>query len=473
MKKIDYITLFFFTSLFIHADSNKMNVLFIAVDDLRPQMNFYGEEQMITPAMDRLATQSIVFNRAYCSVPVCGASRASLMAGARPTATRFVNYYARKDKDFPDKPSMAAWFKAQGYTTLSSGKIYHDPSDDIDAWSQTPWMPDHDGIGWQAYITETSKKMIEANRTPENPNQVIGPATEAADVEDNAYPDGMLADQAVKFLEDFADTGEPFFLGVGFWKPHLPFNAPKKYWDLYDPEELSLAPNPFQPENAPNQAMHSFGELRNMYGDTPLEGPISDELARRLIHGYYACVSYTDAQIGKVLDTLERTGLSENTIVVLWGDHGWHLGEHALWCKHANFNLTLRIPLLVKVPGVKGGVKTCAIVETVDIYPTLCELAGIPLPEHLDGESFVSELENPDDLHKEFAYSRYHAGESIITRDFIYTEWRGQNDILNANMLYDHRVDPQENLNVADQPKYKELVDAMQAKLSTVKASIK
>ncbi len=455
-----------------HAKKDGMNILFIAVDDLRPQMNFYGHEQMITPAMDRLAESSMVFKRAYCSVPVCGASRASLMSGVRPTAQRFVNYYARKDKDFPESPSLVEWFKINGYTTLSNGKIYHDWDDDMQGWSETPWMPAHDGIGWQAYITDESKKIIESNRTEENPHQVIGPSTESPDVPDNAYPDGMLAEKVVKDLEELAQKGEPFFLGVGFWKPHLPFNAPKKYWDMYDRESLELASNPFRPENAPDAAMHRFGELRDMYSDTPEEGPISDELARKLIHGYYACVSYTDAQIAKVLDALENTGLAENTIVILWGDHGWHLGEHGLWCKHANFDLAMNSPLLLRVPGIKGGAKSCAIVEFIDIYPTLCELAEIPLPEHLDGKSFASELREPDNFHKEFAYCRYLNGESIISKDYVYTEWINKNGQLYGKMLYDHKIDKEENHNVVDDESYSEIKTMLSEKLGEMRNSI-
>ncbi|NDV61881.1 sulfatase-like hydrolase/transferase [Puniceicoccales bacterium CK1056] len=448
------------------------NILFIAVDDLRLQSTVYGQNQMKTPGLSRLADESVVFSRAYCSVPVCGASRASLMTGVRPTADRFFNYYTRKDRDLPEVPSVAKWFKDHGYTTISNGKIYHHTDDDLVAWSERPWGPPSKGIGWQGYLTEESKTMILANQTAENPNQIIGPATENADVDDNMYPDGMLADKAIEDLKRFAKSGEPFFLGVGFWKPHLPFNAPKKYWDLYNPEDIELADNPYQPKDSPDAAMHRFGELRDMYGDIPQDGPISDELARRLIHGYFAAVSYSDAQINKLLDTLEETGLAENTIVVLWGDHGYHLGEHGLWCKHANFDRTMNAPLIVKAPGIKGGVKTSAITEFIDIYPTLCELADLPIPGHLDGKSFVSELREPDNQFKEYAYSRYHWGESIISDQHIYTEWINQSGELYGRMLYDHENDPAENLNVSESPEYAGVVEAMKSQLEDVRQSI-
>jgi arylsulfatase A-like enzyme len=453
--------------------TERPNILFIAVDDLRLQTNFYGQEEMVTPHMDQFAESSTVFNRAYCSVPVCGASRASLMSGTRPTASRFVNYYARKDKDLPDVPSLSYWFKNHGYTTVAYGKIYHWEDDDLEGWTQPPRWPEVDGVGWQGYLTEESKKAIEENRSEENPGLVVGPATEAADVPDNAYVDGGLAELSVEQLEQFAESDEPFFLAVGFLKPHLPFNAPKKYWDLYDRSQLHLPDNGFRPYGAPDAAMHRFAELRDMYSDTPAEGPVSEELALELIHGYYACVSYTDAQIGKVLDALEETGLAENTIVVLWGDHGYHLGEHALWCKHANFDLTMKAPLLVRVPGIAGGTETSAITEFIDIYPTLCELAGLPLPVHLDGRSFVEELQSPDHFHKEYAYSRYHNGESIITNSFIYSQWQDADHDVYGEMLYDHRIDPGETQNVVDEVEYARVVEAMKAMLAEVKATIK
>ncbi|MFO7725555.1 MAG: sulfatase, partial [Oceanipulchritudo sp.] len=451
----------------------KPNVLFIAVDDLRLQSPVFGQHQMITPGLRRLASEGVTFSRAYVSVPVCGASRASLMTGVRPADNRFFNYYTRKDKDLPDVPSLAKWFKDHDYTTLSNGKVYHHADDDLEAWSEEPWIPDHSGVGWQCYLEEKSKEMVDANRSEENPNLVIGPATEDADVPDSMYPDGMLAEKVIRDLNRFSETGESFFVAAGFWKPHLPFNAPKKYWDLYDAYDIELADNPFKPKNAPSSAMHRFGELRDMYADVPVEGPISDELARRLIHGYFASVSYSDAQVLKLLETLDKTGLAENTIVVLWGDHGYHLGEHSLWCKHASFDRTMNAPLLVRVPGIEGGVKTAAITEFIDIYPTLCELAGLPLPDHLDGKSFVSELKDPDNLFKEFAYSRYHWGESIISDRFIYTEWKNKSGKSTARMLYDHKFDPRENINVSENPEYAEVVTKMQEQLREVQDSIK
>lgn len=463
----------FFLILAALAEAQRPNVLFIAVDDLRLQSTVYGQDQMITPGLERLARESVVFDRAYVSVPVCGASRASLMTGVRPAVGRFWNYFTRKDRDYPMAPSVAAWFKQHGYTSISNGKIYHFTDDDLDAWSRSPWMPEEKGIGWQGYLLEESRIAIEANRTSENPNRVIGPATEAADVADNMYPDGMLTDKVVQDLHQLAKTGEPFFLAAGFWKPHLPFNAPKKYWDLYDPAEIELADNDYQPVDAPGHSMHNFGELRNMFSDTPKQGPVSEELARKLVHGYYACVSYTDAQIDRLLDVLEETGLAENTIVVLWGDHGYHLGEHGLWCKHACFDRTMNAPLMVKIPGVTQGTKTSAIIEFIDIYPTLCDLVGLPQPDHLDGLSFAEEVRSPDGSFKEFAYSRYHWGESVVGADHMYTEWTNETGTIEARMLFDRAKDPDQNTNVVEQDEYAEVVKRMRDHLMKIRAGVR
>jgi iduronate 2-sulfatase len=453
--------------------SEKMNVLFIAVDDLRNQAGIYGDSQMKTPSIDRLGEDARVFDNAYCQVPVCGASRASLLSGLYPTATRFRNYYARKDKDAPEVASLPMHFKNNGYTTLSRGKIYHHVDDDIEAWSEKPYIPDDGGIGWQAYITDESKEIIKENRDPSNPNEVVGPPFEAADVPDNGYPDGMLTDKVFEDLEKFSKSEEPFFLAVGFWKPHLPFNAPKKYWDLYDENDINLADNPFPPQNAPDQAMHNWNELRGMYAGVPQEGPVSDELARKLIHGYYACVSYTDAQIGKILGELDRLGLAENTVVVLWGDHGWHLGEHGLWCKHCNFDKVIKAPLIVKAPGTEtsDNKHSNSLIEFTDIYPTLCDLANLDKPKHLDGKSFVKVLKDPDVAIHEAAYSRYHDGETIVTRRYAYTEWTGNGE-MKANMLYDHQKDPDENVNVVDDLDYKDVAREMKQLLNQKRKTI-
>ena len=254
--------------------------------------------------------------------------------------------------------------------------------------------------------------------------------------------------------------GKPFFLAVGYLKPHLPFNAPKKYWDLYDPREIDLPPNPHIPENAPAASMHNFGELRAYY-NIPPQGPLPDSMARKLIHGYYACVSYTDALIGKLLKDLERLDLDRNTIVIIWGDHGWNLGEHGLWCKHCNFETSLRAPVILKVPWKKGGIKTDAMVEFIDVYPTLCDLARIDIPDHVQGESLVKYYDNPNHKGKSFVYSRFIKGESVKNQEFRYTEWLDSSQSRYAEMLYNHRTDPDENYNISGNNENTEIVNAL------------
>lgn len=441
---------------------NRPNILFIAVDDLRPELNCYGRSHIISPHIDGLAERGIIFHRNYCQVPVCGASRASLLSGIRPTATRFVDYATRLGEDYPGVSSLPEYFREQGYLTLSRGKIFHHADDQPEAWSEPPWSPagSNPDYGWFDYVDTSSLAFIRNSRefTPgADWSKIRGPAFEFPDVADDAYRDGKLAAKGMEDLVRLSGEDRPFFLAIGFWKPHLPFNAPKKYWDLYAGEDLVMSPNPYRPENAPDQAIHNSGELRN-YGMIPRTGPVSRDTARLLTQGYYACISYTDAQIGKLLNTLDSLGLTDNTIVVLWGDHGWNLENHTLWCKHANFETSMRAPLIISAPGYRKKQTTDALTEFIDIYPTLCDLAGIPLPAHLDGKSLVPLLEDPQAEFKEAIFSRFHRGESIKTKDYVYTEWIDpENSEVTARMLYDHRTDSLENFNVAEDPRYKEV----------------
>ncbi|MBN1125718.1 MAG: sulfatase [Sedimentisphaerales bacterium] len=427
-----------------HSSQKKPNVLFIAVDDLRPELACFGRKEVISPNLDRLAAEGVIFSRCYCQVPVCGASRASLLTGVRPKRDRFVGFDTWADKDLPGNLSLPRHFHTHGYTTLSLGKIYHHQTDGAGSWSRPAWRPKGQG-NWRDYQLAASRA-IAADRAAGK-----GPAFEAAEVSDETYFDGKIANQAIAELQRLKGNGASFFLGVGFLKPHLPFNAPKKYWDLYNRRDIDLADNPFAPRGAPRSALHNWGELR-AYDGIPAKGPLSEEMARTLVHGYYACVSYTDAQIGRILDELERLGLKDNTIVVLWGDHGWNLGEHGLWCKHCNFETSLRSPLMIRVPGVKGGSECEALTEFVDIYPSLCELCGLDVPEHTEGLSFVPLLANPTRPWKKAAFSRYYAGDSVRTSRYRYTYWLDKQGNRFEHMLYDHVTDPGENVNVADLP---------------------
>lgn len=431
----------------------KPNILFIMIDDLRPQLGCYGSPEIISPNIDRLASEGMLFDRAYVQVPVCGASRASLMTGLYPSADRFVTYYSKAQEDAAGISDIPAQLKANGYTTISNGKIYHHADDNTNSWHEI-----HKPNDFRVYLLPENQGLSFTNQV----------AFEAADVADNAYPGGALADKVIEDLRRAKKEGTPFFITAGFTKPHLPFNAPKKYWDMYDPEKLELADNPYKPEGAPSNAMHEWNELRNGYSGIPLEGPVSDELARTLIHGYYACVSYTDAMVGKVLNELDRLGMRKDTIVILMGDHGWQLGEHSLWCKHALFNTSTYTPLMISAPGFPEGQRTDALVEFVDIYPSLCELAGVPMPVHLQGKSFVPLLKNPSEDWKKAAFSRYHEGESVTTERYAYSEWSD-----GARMLYDHKKDPDENINVSENPEYAPIVEKLSKQLKEHREAIK
>jgi iduronate 2-sulfatase len=451
-----------FSGLANAQNQKQPNVLFIAVDDLRPELGCYGQTHIHSPNIDKLAESGLTFNRAYCNIPVCGASRASILSGIRPNRTRFLDYSCRQDEDVPGVVSLPMHFKNNGYTTVSLGKIYHHQNDGKGSWSETPWSPQGDWQGWQAYVLPESHKQIESRP---NGTGINGPSFEWPDAPDHIYPDGMIADEAVQKLRQFGNSGEPFFLAVGFLKPHLPFNAPKKYWDLYDFDEIELPENMKKPDGAPDECMHNFGELRN-YTDVPDQGPLDENFMRKLIHGYYACVSYTDAQIGKVLNELERLGLAENTIVVLWGDHGWHLGEHNLWCKHCNFEKVLHTPLILRAPGKKQNLKTDALVEYVDVYPSLVELAGLEKPFHLQGKSFVPLAENPNQPWKEEVYCRWIRGETVVTKTHTYTEWfSDQTGKGTARMMYDLTDDPEETVNVSEKPENEKLVGELSEKI--------
>ena len=438
----------------------KRNVLFIVVDDLRPQLGCYGHRQMLSPNIDRLAGEGVLFSRAYCQVPVCGASRASVMTGVRPARNRFVNHKTWADKDVPNALSCPKHFKNNGYHTISNGKVFHHRKDDIDSWSEEPWRPKGT---WRNYLVEENKKLAEKNPYS------AGPAFEAVDVGDSAYFDGMIADKSIADLKRLKGMDKPFFLAVGFLKPHLPFNAPKRYWDLYKRAQIDLADNPFRPKGAPDAALHNWGELRQ-YTNIPGKGPLNDELARTLIHGYYACVSYADAQIGRVLAEVDGLGLGDNTVVALWGDHGWQLGEHGLWCKHCNFETSLHSPLIVTAPGIKGPKRTNRLVEYIDIYPSLCKLCNLPVPAQVEGTSFVPVMKQPSRKWKKAVFSRFKEGDSVKTDRYRYTEWTNSDGQIYARMLYDHKIDPAENVNGAELPENRELVEKLSRMLKGLKS---
>ena len=472
------------------ADSSPVrpNILFIAVDDLRPEFGAYGASYVKSPNLDRIAKAGITFYRAYCQQAVCSPTRSSLMTGTRPDTTKVWDLETHFRAALPNVVTLGQHFKNHGYFVQGMGKIYHGSLDDAPTWS-VPWqssrgqaygLPENLALNNRqsaapAVAGGSGKKSGKKKQEP-TPRNSRGPAFEGADVPDDTFTDGQNAKLAVATLGVMAKQQQPFFLALGFSKPHLPFVAPKKYWDLYDPAKIQLAPNKFRPKDAPDYAIQPGGELRNYHGIP--EGSIPDDLARQLKHGYYAAISYMDAQLGLVLDELDRLDLAKNTIVVLWGDHGWKLGEHDAWCKHSNAENDTNGALLLSVPGMKhAGAKATGLVEFVDIYPTLAELAGLPLPAHLEGLRFKPVLDHPTRPWKPAAFSQYPRpgnsatggiplmGYSMRTERYRFTVWLHRDDpgkVADIE-LYDHQTDPQENLNVAKSPAHRELLEQLMA----------
>lgn len=448
--------------------ADKPNVLFIAVDDMRPTFGAYGAGFVQSPHLDRLAASGVTFTHAYCQQAVCSPSRTSLLTGKRPDTTQVFDLETHFRDKIPDTVTLPQIFKQNGYQSVGMGKIYHGGYDDEASWS----VPHRTPQGTERYALPKNQQILAASRANAKkrgaqgraPKDGRGPATESADVPDETYHDGAVAKMAVESLEGLAQGEEPFFLAVGFVKPHLPFVSPKKYWDLYDRSDFSLPENyEIAPKDAPPFAGTNWGELRN-YSDIPRNGALDADKALELIHGYYAALSYTDAQIGKLLDALDRLNLADNTIVVVWGDHGWKLGEHGMWCKHTNYENDARVPLIMRAPGKKAGVTSGGLVEFVDIYPTLADLAGLEAPSDLEGASFAPLLDNPDLPWKAAAFSQYprsHGGQQLMGYSmtdgrYRLTRWveRKRPSQLVAAELYDHKTDPAENVNVAARPEY-------------------
>ena len=439
----------------IDAVTLQRNVLFIVADDLRPELGCYGTPVVQSPNVDRLARRGMIFNRAYCQQAVCSPSRSSVMTGTRPDTTKVWDLSTHFRKALPDVVTLPELFKQQGYATRGIGKIYHGSLKDPQSWTISGRENEISSLFHDNGVTLVSKP-VKRTKTDR------GPAFRITDDSANGGGEAKLADEAISALQDFRETDRPFFLALGFHKPHLPFNVPKHYWDLYTPENIPMAPNRFLPKDAPEFAMVPQNEMWNYSGvpDTP---HLPDDYARQLKHGYYASVSYMDAQLGRVLDELDRLQLTESTLVVLWGDHGWKLGEHDRWCKHSNVEDDARAPLIVCMPGMKHkNTRTDSLVEFVDIYPTVADLAGVAVPSHIEGVSLRPVLDDPDHVVMESALTQYPRtvnrqrlmGYSIRTDRYRFTRWvtRDDHDEVVATELYDHREDPMENTNVAGDP---------------------
>ncbi|MEJ7768887.1 MAG: sulfatase [Chitinophagaceae bacterium] len=442
----------------------RYNVLFLFIDDLRPELGCYGSKNIHSPNIDGLASGATLFKRHYVMVPTCGPSRACLLTGRRPrNIDEISNDVLEKKLRAQVPPNIPESFvdnlRLNGYYTVGMGKISHSPDGYIykyteqkgtkrelpASWNEMLLDPGQWGTGWNAFFGYAGGK----NRNDQK-NQVT--PYESADVADEGYPDGLTAALAVKKLEELAGRKKPFFLGVGFFKPHLPFNAPKKYWDLYDRSKIELTPSPGLSKNVNVESLHESSEFNGGYklGDekASLSKPVSDDYARKLRHGYFAGVSYMDAQVGKVLAALKKLGLEKNTIIVLWGDHGWHLGDNRVWGKHTLSEWSLRSPLIVKTPGLPKGAVSNKIVSSVDIYPTLMELCGIKSPGNLDGKSFVMLLKDPESNRwQNLAYSYFKKGISLRTDTFRFSKYfRSQ---LPDQELYDHSNDAYETNNIS------------------------
>ena len=399
----------------------KPNILFIAIDDLRPELGCYGSPIAKSPHIDRLAAEGLKFNRAYCQQAICSPSRASLMTGARPDTIGVIENTAYFRDLNPDIVTLPQHLVANGYETVYCGKIYHAKMTDNErSWSRAPaWMscrykrPKLPGSyalpeNQQTWL-ENKQAMLAKYGASGSGGLVHGPAYEAADVEDHVYGDGFNTQLAIATLQDHLrhKPDQPLFLALGLVKPHLDFIAPKKYWDLYDRSLIKTATQTSPPEGGAATGLHASFELRTRHG-IPKSGPIGEELARTLLHGYYACVSYVDAQVGLMLKALEDAGIRDNTIVIVWGDHGWHLGDMGIWGKATNYEIATRVPMVIWTPDMKQrGATTDALVELVDIYPTLCELTGVALPAHLEGHSFAPLLNEPQQIWKKAAFSQF------------------------------------------------------------------
>lgn len=483
--------------------ANRPNVLFVIVDDLRPELGCYGNQEIKTPGFDAFAKGAVTFKRAYCQAAVCAPSRASVMTGLRPDTNHVWDLRGKFRVNLPDVVTIPQQFKAHGYHTVSMGKIFHNHMPDVVSFDEpdlkpveymTPEMIDRDAESFY-YDDELNAELakVRQRRLAKKPyayadGWAYGHSTESSVAPDNAFYDGAQTELAIETMKRLKDTDEPFFLALGYYRPHLPFVAPTKYWDLYDRETLSQASNPFLPRNSPVMAMNSAYELKACYDleDTkhPAMGRLSEATARRLRHGYFASVSYVDACFAKLMKGLNDLDLADDTIVVVWGDHGWKLGEHGSWCKQTNYEIDLRVPLMIRVPGTSVTGASCErLVELVDLYPTICDAAGIEVPKQLEGVSLKPLLLKPDMKWRPAAFSQYHRsprvspdkkrymGYSMVTERYHYVEWRVWDHVAGVSSdfvtaeLYDLKLDSEENTNIAGEIENQSLVKKLAKRL--------
>ena len=471
------------------ASRRRPNVLFLAVDDLRPELGAYGARHAHSPHLDALARSSTLFTRAYCQSALCNPSRASMLTGLRPDKLKVWDLQTDFRSTMPEAVTIPQRFRQAGYHTVGVGKIFHNVFPDAASWSEEMRIPGYPFDPDAVYRSAQEVGALDARK-----RQIMGEgrqqqfidrygewylksgATEAPDVPDNAYFDGAQTDAAIAKLSDVRDR--PFFFGVGYYRPHLPFNAPKRYWDLYDRARIPLATHPRRAQGAPPMAGNVNRELRG-YRDfagapRPDQGPVTEAEARLLRHGYLASVSYVDAQIGRLLQALDNTGLAANTIVVLWGDHGWKLGEHNSWGKMTNYEVDTRIPLMIRAPGIRPGVSR-GLVESVDLFPTLCELADVSPPAGLQGVTLTPLLRRPSAKGKSAIFTQFlrsgiwtapdgveYMGRAIRTERHRYVEWRRwPTGELAGVELYDLDRDPHETVNIENATLRAQLADRL------------
>jgi len=463
----------FILGTFVVAAAPRPNILLILVDDLKPAMGCYGDAAAKTPHMDMLAKRGMRFDLAYCNQAVCAPSRFTLMLGSHSTSTGLYGLGSQLRQVVPRAVTMPQYFAGHGYRTESLGKVFHighgnngDPKsfgvphfhDKVIEYLD-PRSTDGGKLTREEALF-TNQKLGQIRSLPR------GAAFEAPVAKDADYADGRVAAETIRRLEAAkarrVRDGTPFFITAGFVRPHLPFSAPKRYWDLFDPTKLPMPKNEEFPKDAPQVALKRGGEI-SAYKPVPSNGQVGEALKRELIHGYYASTAYVDAQIGKVTAALGRLGMVRDTIIVMWGDHGWHLGDLSIWTKHTNFEQANRIPILIIAPGVaKPGSATRQLAETVDLYPTLAELAGLPRPkgpQPIDGISLVPVLKNPKARvrdHAFHAYPRRKLGRAIRTERYRLVEWKNhaKPDEAAEYELYDYQSDPNETQNhAATRPK--------------------
>lgn len=456
----------------------RTNVVFVIADDLRPWLASYGVSRAITPHLDRLAAEGMAFERAYVQQAWCSPSRTSVLTGLRPDRTRVYDLVTHFRENAPQAVTLPQYFRNHGWATARLGKVFHGDMDDPRSWS----VPEPAGLPPDGtYFYGTPENVAYAANNRAKPGYAA--PTEAGANDAGLYPDERITGAAVDFLRKHRD--DPFFLAVGYHKPHLPFTAPARFWDLYDGMDFAPIGPAAPPAGAPESAFLSWAEHNNYRGLGDFEDrPLPPDVAADLIRGYYACVSFIDEQVGRLLATLEELGLRERTLIVFWGDHGWKLGEYGRWSKNTNFEVDTRVPLIVAGPGVRSGARSAAIVETLDLYPTLADLAGLPAPSGLDGRSFAPLLRGQRETHKAAAFSQLirndrrtytsyalatEMGQAVRTERFRFVRWlRKGEEVPFAFELYDHANDPGETVNVADRPEHAGAIEALAALVDQV-----